>query len=692
MGATIRRSSLNQKREELTHPRLNNSANAEMFGAGNARTAAMNARGWSQMADGIDDLGDVASGIAINERRQDAIEAEKLRRENEVAANKMQRETEAIQRRKRDLEFDDMKLGMLERMNQRMDGGKSANITGVSRVNKVNISSKVNNLDKGLTGSGFTGEGDNDISQTRSENIRAIAREEWENAQNGNYSEEELYGIKKKINSFLFSNLPGAIKEDRAFQAKRKVDLVEADLANDVEGITRSYDDKDAREDLLNSYELKVAELIGRYEKNPDIGRQKLKAYMGKAFGSIVQKYSNEGRYEEALQILRDNRYRMNDMDAEGLETTLEKNLEIQKANQSVLDQEKKKNEILQEASSFEYINNPVKQAEFLNSQPHEWRKDIISTWTQNESLNKSYRLQKEQDFSAKYSKQCLKTGIVLPYLETENGRVQVDTELFEKMNKQDNFNAQNDPQIKAGFNKFMKSSDKRKANLILGNDELAVYGAEWFDQMVTAKTEAKARIEKLKNDNDAFKDSLPSLVTDYATEIYQKYAEDKKIVGGDEILMNNFINIARLSGVKDSRELMDLAKRQIHTAEFDSTFFGYDKGTIADMNMGIDIKHWQEMEDEPAVPLTAIRALGGKVPKGTAWDGKQRVWRLPNGKCIDLLGNVGISPKVNGDIYRPDKAGSIPADCFWSVKEDAYINSRRTRAYNQDGQQIKVK
>ena len=704
MGARIRRYGVNQVREQLVTTNLTHHATAEQFGIGNARTTAFNAQGLNDVADGVGQLGDVATGIATNERRKEAIEEKKRQNEAEAEVKKMQAQAKAVKKRARNLELMRTKIEMVKGLVSEYDNLSNNQVKESTNLNNLKSSdgSKVGPVNEN------SGEGHSQV-----ELLTSLLEKQRAQRDAMNLSEDEAYPIDMSLLKFELENMPKAIKADRAYQKQREIDLINADFSNDVEAISRFYDDPYAREDLLDSYELKAAKHIGNSESDPDIARERLKTQMGEPIQRIVQKFSDEGRFEEGLDILSNNRYRMHDKDAETLETYLEKNLDIQKQNNEIQKQSQAKLELIKRASNPEFIENPIKQAQFVNSLNSIEDRDLaLKVIKQTESFKDQLELQQEQEFVAAFSKQTLEMGQVLPYLITEQGKVPIKPELYKKKLDEDNMLDQANPQTRLKYNEFMSASDDVKSRTVLGENEYILFGDEWFNKMVSDKSEAKARVNKLQSDNEAFKKTLPAMATNYAKSIFKSFAESKDMPGEEVFIMNNFVNMARISGTTDIKDLMALANQQIKYAEFDSNYmhlFGYDHGYVYQILSGDpDSEYWQEMEDAPEIPPSALNKLGGTLPKGTSWDGSQKIWRMPTGKCIDMFGNIGRAPKVKKGIYRKgrkytesisdlwdatdDREYALPSNVLWSNRHNAYVSSDLKVMFDENARQIKVK
>ncbi len=733
MNARIRSYGINKLSRELVFPHNTHQANAGEFGLGNARTQSMNAQGWYDLARGVGNLGNTALGIATEDRRREAIEQEKLRREQEAEMKKMEAQTKAMQRRERNLQLMQMNFDMVKGMKQELDGSNTA-VSGSTGAGNNGSSDIVNTIAQGAAlssgtqspAAGSTGNADIQAQngyELQTVKIEKMFQKKMDWVDSLNLSEDEAYPLKMNLYKWRQDNYSKAFDQDKAYQAKRKVEIIEGALAVDSEDIYRVYDDDEKRDTLMQKLELKVATIIGQHEKDPNIARQRFEAYMGGVHGSIIQKFSNESDYQRALDYLHKHRSEMPDMSAEEMETKLEKNIKLQQQNELVLKEAQAEAEIMQQASDPELINNPQLQFELLNSIPVDKRENALKIIKQNEALAKKHEELQDQEIAAAYTRQTIEKGEALPYLEIERQRddlpysasetirVPVDTDLLKAEIESDNIRDQANPETRARYNKFMDASDEVKANVVLGKQERIAYGREWFDKMVQEKAEAKKRVQTLRADNDAFKKTLPTMAVNYAKSIFKSFAESKNMPGEEVIIMNNFLNMARHSDTKDETSLRALADSQLKYAEFDSNtmhLFGYDHGyTYQIMSGDPDSPLWQEMEDEPDIPSGALRKFGGKMPKGSAWDGVQRIWRLPNGKCIDMFGNIGRAPKVNKHIYRQgpkylesisdfgevrdDRENALPSNVLWSAKEQAYVGGEMNVMYDENGKQLKV-
>ncbi len=298
MGARIRKYGLNKEREELTHPRLNVQASPEWFGAGNARTAAANAQGWNVVANGVGRLGNVMTGIAINERQNEAIEQKKLLAEQE----RMQREAEAIQKRARGLELDKLTIDMTERLNAGLDqlgfgsgasggGGSTGGGGGRQQSGQVSIGDIIDSGNKGklLSLEGYE---------------KNLADERSRIAENTNLSQEEKDYYYKRLNGFDIKTRPQVMDQIKRNQVQQQKLQTEAKFQNEWNETLRFIDDPEVFSRKSKDYDNNLSNFILQHHSDPDTGRMIFRSYLWPKYKSAADMMADAGRYQDAIDLI----------------------------------------------------------------------------------------------------------------------------------------------------------------------------------------------------------------------------------------------------------------------------------------------------------------------------------------------------------------------------------------------------
>ncbi len=297
MGARIRKYGLNKEREQLTHPRLNVQASPEWFGAGNARTAAANAQGWNEAADGLGRLGNVATGIAINERRNEAIEQKKLLAEQE----RMQREAEAIQKRARGLELDKITIDMTQRLNAGLDqlgfgggsssGGGSTGGGGRQSSGQGSIGDIIDSGDKGklLSFEPVKKIFDDESNKINNDSTLSLAEKDNQN---------------KKLNSVYLKVIPKAMDQIKKNQAQQFKEQTTAKFQSEWDEALRFIDDPEEFDRSSKDYDNNVANFILQYHTDLNKGRQIFRAHLWSRYKPAADMMVAAGRFQDAIDLI----------------------------------------------------------------------------------------------------------------------------------------------------------------------------------------------------------------------------------------------------------------------------------------------------------------------------------------------------------------------------------------------------